>query len=145
MTSRTIKDADDWGRWLIHIADMPFPFSISATKKPKRTEAQNALIHVWFGVIALHVGDTPADDIKAACNLKYGRPLLVRDDPKWAEMWHKCFAGFSHEAKLDAIGAFDIPFTRRMNVKQLCEYMDQMQRDAAKRGIILEDKEGLGK
>lgn len=111
--------------------------------KEIRTAAQNRLIHRWFGDIARELVGQPPADIKAECNLTYGRPILARDDEEWNAAFGYIFDALNLPSKLKAIRVLDIPFTRRMTVKQLSEYMDQMQRDYAEIGISLTDPEAL--
>lgn len=108
----------------------------------QRTNAQNRLIHRWFADIARHhsFGETEAD-IKAECNLMFGRPILARDNPEWDSAFGYIFDALSKPAKLKAIRVLDVPFTRKMGVKQLTEYMDEMQRFYAQQGVVLTDPE----
>ena len=110
--------------------------------KEARTLAQNRLVHRWFADIARHhsFGSSEAD-IKAECNLTYGLPIMLRDDPEWASAFSYIFADLNRPTKLKAIRVLDIPFTRRMGVKQISEYMDQMQRDYRELGVHLTDPE----
>lgn len=120
-----------------------FPYRVQITKGEDRTKAQNKTIHKWFGEIAAHLGDTTTNEVKADKNLIYGKPILMRDDPEWASVFGYLFDALSLPAKLKAIRVLDVPFTRRMNVPQLNEYMDQLVRDTALDGIHLtipEDK-----
>jgi len=106
-----------------------------------RTDAQNRLVHKWFADVSAVMIGQHASDIKAECNLFYGRPILVRDDPEWGAEFDYIFDALSLPAKLKAIKVLDIPFTRRMGVKQLNEYMTQMQQDYAELGVTLTDPE----
>jgi hypothetical protein len=106
-----------------------------------RTSAQNRLVHQWFADVSRAAVGTTEAEVKAACNLTYGRPILARDDPEWEAAFGYLFDRLNHAAKLKAIRLLDVPFTRRMKVKQLTEYMDQMQRDYAEAGICLTDPE----
>ena len=106
-----------------------------------RTAAQNRLIHRWYADVARALIGQSEADIKAECNLTYGRPILARDDPEWEAAFGYLFDSLNLPSKLKAIRLLDIPFTRRMKVKQLSEYMDQMQRDYAELGIYLTDPE----
>lgn len=106
-----------------------------------RTSAQNRLIHRWFADIARAMVGVPEAEVKAECNLVYGRPILARDDPEWEAAFGYIFDSMNRPTKLKAIRVLDVPFTRRMGVKQLSEYMDQMQRDYAEVGIALTDPE----
>ena len=108
-----------------------------------RTAAQNRLLHRWFADIAKCLEGQSEADIKAECNLTYGRPILARDDPDWEGAFGYIFDSLNRPSKLKAIRVLDVPFTRRMKVKQLTEYMDQMRRDYAEAGIHLTDPEML--
>lgn len=121
--------------------DMPFRVAI-ADGEGKRTDAQNRTVHKWNGEIAAQRGDVTAQEVKAECNLKYGYPIMSRDDAEWDAVFSFVFRDLNYENKLKAIGALDIPFTRKMNVKQLSEYMDQMSRDYRSQGFVLTDPEG---
>ena len=143
MTSRTIRDADEWINFTAFMGDMPFPYCVVVVKGNDRTAAQNRLIHKWFGEVSAHRGDTTMHEVKAEKNLAYGKAILMRDDPAWASAFGYVFDNLSHAAKLKAIRVFDLPFTRRMKVKQLTEYMDQFQRDAISEGVVLTDPEGI--
>ena len=110
-------------------------------KEADRTKAQNRLVHRWFADIARAMVWQSEADIKAECNLTYGRPILARDDEEWSAAFGYIFDALNRPAKLKAIRVLDIPFTRRMRVKQLIEYMEQMQRDYAEQGVMLTDPE----
>lgn len=106
-----------------------------------RTSAQNRLVHRWFADIARAMVGQSEAEIKAECNLIYGRPILARDDPEWEAAFGYIFDSLSYPAKLKAVRVLDVPFTRRMKVKQLSEYMEQMQKDYREQGIYLTDPE----
>ena len=139
---RRIKTPDDWAAFLAWVADMPLPFTVSAVRSKDRTIAQNATIHLWFSQISAHRKDVSPADVKAECNLAYGVPIKRRDNPEWASAFGYLFDQLSYAAKLKALRVLDIPVTRSMNVKQLAEYMDQMQRDYLAQGVPLVDPEG---
>lgn len=131
----------DLAKRLIDQAPENATVSISE-KAEERTKAQNRLIHRWFADISRHhsFGQSEAD-VKVHCNLTYGRPIMARDDPEWEGAFGYIFDRLDRPAKLKAIRVLDVPFTRRMRVKQLSEYMDQMQRDYAELGVYLTDPE----
>ena len=106
-----------------------------------RTTEQNALIHKWFSEIATQKGDETMMDIKAHCNLTYGRPIKIRDDPEWSVVFGYLFDRLNYEKKIKAIRIIDVPFTRSMNVSQLSEYMDAMSRDYRAEGFVLTEPE----
>jgi len=110
-------------------------------KERDRTRAQNRLVHRWFADIERQMVGQYAAEIKAECNLTYGRSILARDDPEWEGAFGYIFDALNRPAKLKAIRILDVPFTRRMKVKQLTEYMDQMRRDYEEIGVYLTDPE----
>lgn len=141
--TRTIRTSDDLGQWITHLGNMRLPFTASTVVGSKRSEEQNRTIHKWFGEIAAQRGDMSPQEVKAECNLKYGLPIMQRDDAEWAAVFGHLFRGLDYEKKCIAIRIMDVPFTRRMKVKQLTEYMDQLSRDERARGTILTDPEGI--
>lgn len=135
--TRSIRDEQEARALAEYLMAAPKPVTVTITSGPRRSLSQNALLHVWFSTIAKHLGDQTEHEVKAFCNLTYGRPIKMRDEPEWARAFGYIFDGLSYAAKLKAIRVLDIPFTRSMSAPQLTEYMDQMQRDYAEQGIIL--------
>lgn len=143
MAELAVKSAEDMQQVINNLHATSLPFRVTISKALSRTSAQNRTLHKWFGEIATHLGDTTANEIKAQCNLQYGRPIKVRDDPEWEAVFGFLFDRLNYEKKLVAIRKLDVPFTRDMNTKQLSEYMDQMMRDYLSQGVSLtipEDK-----
>ena len=147
MAGQTVILRDDAQRKRAHMMIDGAPENARVTitdAKEVRTKAQNRLVHRWFEDVARAlVGQTKAE-IKTECNLTYGKPILQRDDPEWDDAFGYVFDNLNYQAKLKAIRVLDLPFTRRMNVKQLSEYMDQMRQDYAEVGIYLTDPELRG-
>ena len=101
------------------------------------------MLHKWFGQVATQKGDETMLDVKAHCNLTYGRPIKVRDDETWDAVFGYLFDQLNYERKIKAIRVLDVPFTRNMNVSQLSEYMEAMSRDYRQEGCNLSDPEDL--
>lgn len=142
MMVRAIRTEDDRARLATEIAARALPFTVSMSKGAKRSDAQNRTIHRWFGEIAIHDSDHPTH-VKAYCNMVYGRPILLAEDPEWAEVFDTILRPLPYAVALNAVRVLDIPFTRRMNTRQLSRYMDAMFRDYTSRGVRLTDPEGL--
>ena len=141
MTEWRIHSGDDLAKFHAFLAGMEPPFRVSVVKGEDRTKAQNRYVHKLFGEIAAQRGDVTEGEVKAECNLQYGRPILSRDDPEWETVFGYLFRGLDHERKLKAIRILDVPFTRRMVVAQLGEYIDNMTRDYRAEGFRLTDPE----
>ena len=140
---RTLNTQRDTARLIADIKGMQLPVVVAIRDGVDRSSEQNRLIHRWFAEIANWQGDTTELEVKANCNLTYGRPILSRDDPEWDAVFGYLFDTLAHEKKLKAIRILDVPFTRRMGVKQLSEYMTQMQKDYREAGVPLTDPEML--
>lgn len=137
MGSSTIRTPEQRVELIAQIEAMELPFSVTTKKGANRTEEQNRTIHKWFGEIAAARQDVTALEVKAECNLEFGLPIMQRDDPEWAAVFGHIFRGLDYEKKLKAIRVMDVPFTRRMKVKQLTEYMEQVMQQAAERGHFI--------
>ena len=146
MTQTIILHGDKQRRHAHTLIDMAPNDALVTISEAKvaRTQDQNKLIHRWFADIERALMGQTASEIKAHCNLTYGRPILARDDAEWESAFGYIFDSLNHAAKLKAIRVLDVPFTRKMSVKQLSEYMSQMQRDYAEMGVILTDPELQG-
>ena len=148
MPPRRIKLMGDVQRNAAHLAIDRAPEGAAVVitdAEETRTGQQNRLVHRWFADIARALGDQSEADVKVDCNLQYGRPILARDDEEWSAAFGYIFDALSLPAKRKAMRVLDIPFTRRMSVKQLTEYMDQMQRDYLQQGVHLTDPDQLGR
>ena len=140
--SMKIRNAVDARRFLMIFDHLEKPFTLTWRIGESRSNAQNMTIHKWFAEVATALQDAP-DNIKAECNLTFGVPIMVRDDAEWASAFSYIFEALSRPAKLKAIRVLDIPFTRRMSVGQLSEYMEAMQRHYAEIGVRLTDPDAM--
>lgn len=118
-------------------------FKVRALAKKKiRTSDQNALIHVWFGQIAKHYGDRTLKDVKGACHHEYALDIRMKDKA-FAWVWHQTGAKLDYEKQCKLLASETLGVSSKMTVSELRFYIDQMQRDYAAQGIILETKEDL--
>ena len=138
--TKVIKTPGDLAAWVKFLTSQDLPMTVAQTEGAKRTNPQNATIHKWFGEIAQHLGDKTAREIKAECNLMFGLDIM-REDAAWASAFDYIFASLNYPAKIKAIMVFDIPFTRKMRVPQLTQYMDEMGRYWRGQGVYLTDPE----
>lgn len=138
---RTLHTPHDTARMIVAVKAMDLPVVVTIRDGQDKKAEQNGLVHRWFTDIANWTGDQTAAEVKAHCNLTYGRPIMDRDDPEWKSAFGYLFDALSYEAKLKAIRVLDVPFTRRMGLKQISEYMTQMGRDYRELGVPLTDPE----
>ena len=119
------------------------PLTVTWVQGASRSDAQNRLAQRWNTDIATQLGDMTHEEVRALCKLQFGVPILRRDGDAFRVSYDRTLGGMTWEAQLEAIRAFDLPCTRLMTVRQMTEYMDEMQRHWSKQGVRLTDPEAL--
>jgi len=119
------------------------PMTVSWVQGASRSDAQNRLSQAWYTDIATQLGDMTHEDVRATCKLQFGMPILCRDNAAFNDTYQRTLAPLSYEQRIEAIRVFDIPVTRLMLVKQMTEYLDNMQRYWSQQGVRLTDPEAL--
>lgn len=93
-----------------------------------RSVAQNRLSHKWYGEISTQGGEYTPAQIHDRCKYRYGIPIMV-DDPTFVKFWDRVMSTQpSYEQIVDEIMPIT-PVTRLMNVKQMTQYLNDMQRE----------------
>lgn len=138
MATRILRDQSDLVGWGKFLAAHPLPATVSVTKGAKRSTQQNRTAALWYGQIAQEFGETQGA-VKAQCKLRFGVPILERDNPAWVEKWQGFYAPLPYPARLVLFEA--IPVTSVFTTRQMAEYMDAMQREYRSQGIALIDPE----
>jgi hypothetical protein len=122
-----VMTADQAQRLVRNLAGLPLPFTVTVTEgEIKRTTAQNALIHQWFGQIAKHRGDCTMLDVKGECHHRWGLPIKMRY-VQFAWIWERTGAHLDYEKQCAFLACPEIKVSSAMTVKELSEYMDAMQ------------------
>lgn len=142
MPTRALHTDHDREEWQAIIGKITLPVTVSVVKGAKRSLSQNALVHKWYAEIALQLGDTTAETVRATCKLEHGVPILRRDDEQWREWYDNSFREFPYWQKIDLFERLDPAITRKMRVAQMTEYMDSIQRRYSQAGVTLSDPEG---
>jgi hypothetical protein len=102
-----------------------------------RSLDQNSLSHAWYEQIARELREDSPEGVKCECKLRFGVPILRAADADFREMYDTAIRGhLSYEQKLKAMRF--LPVTSLMTVKQLSQYLEDVQREFAKRGVMLE-------
>ena len=100
-----------------------------------RTLSQNALIHMWFGQIAKQTHSS-ADQVKRECKFYQGCPILMAEDPQFAEF----VRNLSHMTTEQKIAAMDyVSVTSVMTPKQCVQMADAIRAKYLPQGIRLTD------
>lgn len=104
-------------------------------QKKRRTPAQNAFSHAWYGEIAEALPEDDALGWKCYCKLHHGVPILRAEDEEFRMAYDGSIKPLPYEKKLIAMRVF--PVTSRMNTAQLTKYADAVRDDFAARGVLL--------
>ncbi len=125
------------------LRDRKLPITVTWTQGAPRSTAQNRLAQRWFTDIAVQLGDQTHEDVRAECKLRFGVPILRAQNEAFKLSYDRVLKHLPYEPKLEAIKAFDLPVTRLMTVKQMTEFMEQMQLHWSVQGVRLTDPEAL--
>jgi len=136
--ARILRDDRDVKAWAAFIAAQPLPVTVTLTKGAKRSLPQNSTLHLWTGQIAAETGQTQAE-AKAEIKLRFGLPIMERDNPEWVAKWHDLYAPLPYGMKLRLFEA--IPLTSLLTTRQMAEMMDAIQKEYLAQGIPLVDPE----
>jgi len=99
-----------------------------------RSLAQNRLAFKWYGERARQFGNT-IDHEHQACKLQFGVPILVNEDEDFAELYHNAIKEMDYQHQLKAMKYIQV--SSLMNVKQMTEYLNQIDTDSISQGLRL--------
>jgi len=102
----------------------------------KRSLDSNALAWVWYQQIARELGEDTPEAVHNECKLRIGVPILRGEDDEFRRIYDASIKGLPYEDKLTAMEY--MPVTSIMTRDQMKQYLDTMQAEYAKRGVLLE-------
>lgn len=145
MPSRVLETHDDAAKLARFFAGglAEFPVTVAWTKGKKRTNPQNALAHRWYKEISDQRGDTDPEEVKAECKLRFGVPILRRENDAWCAEYDDLLKPLDYATKLRLVQFVDLPVTRHMTTKQQTEFMETIAREYRGMGFRLTDPEAL--
>jgi hypothetical protein len=116
-------------------------------EKHKRSNAQNALSHMWYRELSEQVG-TSRHYEKARCKLELGVPILRDEDSDFRMHYDRLVKPLAYEDKLtimkdDEAGGLGFPVTSRMNVEQMTQYLKDIEHQAIGAGYYLTHPEDI--
>ena len=110
--------------------------SVTVKEFDKRSLDQNALFHTWMQQAAIEDSQDDALGWKCYAKLHFGVPILRAEDDDFRRFYDGAIKGLTYEQKKEAMKI--IPVTSLMKTAQMSKFMDEVQRDFAKRNVILE-------
>lgn len=137
MPHRVIRDLDDLKAMFRLLEGMKYPFTLEWSKGADRSLDQNALMWKWATETAEQMGDRTAAEVQADWKLRHGVPILRKASAEFRDFYDKALKGHPFELKIKAMEY--TPITSIMNVRQMVEFMDTVQRESLQNGIQLTD------
>lgn len=109
--------------------------------KRSRTAEQNRLQFLWYKEAELQ-GDQTSPEYRAECKLHFGVPILRAEDEEFRNIYDKVIRPLPYDCKLAMMREpIDFPVTSRMTVKQLSNYLNQVQSHFQSIGFELTEPE----
>lgn len=137
--THVVKNSDNLLALYHRLGDMPQPFTASIVGGEKRSNPQNNTIHMWYAQVGKELGDQTDLDVRAECKLRFGVPILRRDNAAFGQWYDETIRPLDYETKLRLFLMLDPAITSTMTKGQLGEYMDAMMRAYSEAGVILTD------
>lgn len=101
-----------------------------------RSLDQNALSFAWYEQMANELREDSALGWRSYCKLHFAVPIMRSEDEQFRIFYDTAIKGLSYEQKLEAMKF--IPVTSLMSKQQLSRYLEEVQADFLKHGVILE-------
>ena len=94
-------------------------------KKQKRSNAINALSHLWYAEVAAKGGEYDERGVKNMAKLRWGVPIL-RKNQDFNDTWLKLMAGFkTYEEQIELMNI--LPVTSLMTDGEMSAYMNRFK------------------
>lgn len=121
-----------------------YPYMCKIEKGEPRSLRQNRLYHKWMQELAEQDSD-PSNDAAwytAYCKYHFGLKILAAADIEYQEFFNNCLRPLPYETRLKAMyEPYGFPVTSEMNMKQMTQFLDEIQKSAAENGMILTQPE----
>ena len=117
------------------------PYTIRVAQADEsRSLKQNRRSFMWYQLRGSMTGHGQIHE-RCLCKLKYGVPILRRDDEDFEKFWHSALQFIAYESQLEAMEF--VPVTSLMGMKQFAEYLTEVDQQSASQGIVLPHPEDL--
>jgi hypothetical protein len=136
MASRILRNAEDVDGFVKLLCTLKLPLTLSWVQGADRSTEQNALMWMWATEVAAQLGDRTVSRQQAEWKLTIGVPILRGDDPDFRAKYDKSLRWLPYETKLDIMEAF-FPVTSLMKVRQMCRFLDGVERQCLGMGLSL--------
>ena len=136
MASRILRDAADVDALVRLLCAVKLPVTVTWQQGADRSGEQNALMWLWATEVATQLGDREAADVQAEWKLEIGVPILRADDPDFRAAYDKAVRPLPYADKIKIMKHF-FTVTSLMRVRQMCRFLDQVERQCLGMGLRL--------
>lgn len=138
MTTRYVETEQARTLAIRFLRSHPLPFTLSVTKKGKRSVEQNRLQRLWVKEAEDQLHDMRAEDYRGYCKLHFGVPILRNEDEEFRQIYDEVIRPLPYEAKLKCMMVpIDLPVTSQMNTGQNHRYLNDMYDYLTSLGVVL--------
>lgn len=136
MPARIIRTSEDMDQLIKLFLGLKMPITVSWQAGADRSHEQNALQWIWASEVAQQLQDREPADVQAEWKLTIGIPILRADDPDFRERYDRIVRPLTYEQKIGAM-LMGFPVTSIMKVRQMCRFMNEVQRRCSESGLQL--------
>lgn len=129
MIDRLIENTMQLDRLIRLISRQRLPFRCSIVDGRARSYDQNKLMWQWAAEIAAHENDQTPREVQHELKLRFGVPLLVLEDARFALVWAGVERTHNYTQRLALMEYFDV--TSKLSVKGFAEFLNQIEREYA--------------
>lgn len=136
MASRILRRTEDVDEFVKLLVALKLPLTVTWVQGADRSHEQNNLMWKWADEVAEQLGDRLAADQQAEWKLEIGVPILRADDPEFRAAYDTTVRPLTYEQKIEIMKHF-FPVTSLMKVRQMCRFLDQVERQCLEMGLKL--------
>lgn len=143
MVTRNVETEQARGMLLKYLEQHKLPMFVEINAGKARSKQQNRLAWRWFTDIAAQTDEGP-EYWRGYCKLHFGVPIRRRESEAFRQAYDTDIRPLPYEFKIKLMmEPHSYPVTSDFKVKDMTEYLNEIQRHFAAQGIILTDPDSL--
>lgn len=125
------------------IEGQKLPMVVEVNAGKARSKQQNRLAWRWFTDIADQLGENP-EYWRGYCKLHFGVAIRRRESEIFDKAYERDIKPLPYEFKMALMcEPHSYPITSDFTVKQMTEYLNEIQKHFAEKGVVLTDPDAL--
>lgn len=144
MPTKVLKEPGHIDALAVLLRGRKLPLTVSWVQGASLSRAQQRLSFRWYQDIARQLGDLTPAEARAQCKVVFAAPILCEASETFRiSVWEKLRRMFTHEELLVFVRETELPMTSLLSVKQMTQYLDDVQRCYSDQGVKLTDPEAM--